>query len=117
MEISKEANAILDRVAEIAGAAGGEMIPRYAERFFYGGLSGVVCGIIIAAVGALFLATGIHSGRKSESGDDANALTALVCSIVAAVAIPTGVALTGLNVGDMMAPEGAAMMKLVNQLN
>jgi hypothetical protein len=114
MKFSEETNAILDKLAEIAGTAGGEILPKYTEHIYYTGLFWVIgsCVMILAGVAGLGLCFKVAPSVKDDGGEIAVA----TLGIMGLIAVNAGVVIYGSYFGDVFAPEGAAIKQLISQL-
>ena len=119
MEIATETNKVLDKLAEILGSTGSNVVDAYTEGMLYRGVATAVLGVvfvIIVIVGLRLGMCGLPLLRKDKDSDEG-----AVFSAVGAIGVLIGV--LGLMIciykaiPMLCAPRAAAIQELIDQLS
>ncbi len=119
MEIANETNKVLDKLAEILGATGGEVVDAYTEGMFYQGVATAVLGVAFAVVSLISLRLGVHGFRLLRKDDDSD--EGAIFSAVGAIGMLIGV--LGFMfciyhaISKLCAPRAEAIQELIDQLS
>ena len=69
MQVSSEVNQVLDRLAEILGSTGSQVIDEYTRQMYVKGITGVVFASILLLVSSVLFFTCVLPGIRAKNQD------------------------------------------------
>ncbi|OEU66286.1 MAG: hypothetical protein BA863_10335 [Desulfovibrio sp. S3730MH75] len=119
MEIAKEANQVLDKLAEILGSTSGEVIEIYTEKMFYAGIvDAILCLVFVVLVCASLKVTRKgHSLVESKIAGDKGFAYIIIGIFGFCIGAIGAIASLSSAVMCLMAPKAMAIQGLIKQLS